>query len=190
MTFQEWRARYAGITIKTPDPAWPMVYMICDRLLLGRPLRELATLSDYRITSAMLKSHYGPTVWIAPRVERDDWTRAEYMAHLIDHETYYLSLARVIGYHALVRMVQDIAPIDQLVEHVNDLNRIPLARWDGMDRSVRSMITSQIMDRSWCGQPLPPRTICWSLSESVCVLKAVAREMAREAGAVIKGLGE
>lgn len=189
MTFQEWRARYSGIKVDQVHADLP-VFIVCDRGLPGGPLRDLYGLSDYRVTSDMLKASYGPTVWLAPRVDRDDWTRAEYMDHLIDHESYYLSIARAIGYQGLAQMVRHIAPLDQVVAHVNDLNRIPLARWDGMDRSVRGLITARnkdrgIMARSWSGQPLPAGTICWSLSESVCVLKAVARQMAREAGAVV-----
>lgn len=191
MTLQEWREAYPGISLVTPDPQWPMVYMITDRALPGQTLRELATVTDYAITCDMLKAHYGPTVWIAPRVDRDDWTRTEYMAHAIDHQTYYLSLARAIGYKGLSCMVLNIAPLDQLIACVDDLNRIPLARWDGYGDAVRAMVSEvnhsrNIMARSWCGQPLPPHTICWSLSESVCVLKAVARELARTAGAVIR----
>lgn len=178
MMLQEWRARYAGITLETPDPAYPLVYILTSHRLPGQPLRDLEGLEDYRVTSTMLQAHYRPTVWIAPRVNRDDWTRAEYMAHAVDHEMYYLSLARAIGLGPLAAIVRDIAPLDRLVACVNDLNQIPLAHWDANHGRVCGLVRHELMARSWSGQPLPARSICWSISESVCVLKAVARALA------------
>jgi len=185
MTFAEWRAKYSGVQVQQPYLEAQDVYMITDRLIPGGPLQDLQKLTDYRVTGDMLKAHYGPTVWLAPRVDRDDWTRTDYMCHRVDHQTYYYSLARLIGLATLERYVLAIAPIERLRREFGQdphMNTIALAKWDGMHTGVRSLISEQnkskrIMDRSWCGQPLQSGTICWSLSESVCVLKAVARGM-------------
>jgi len=188
MTFADWQTTYSGIHVRYPYPEAPDVALIEGRdpvnqggpALFDRPLRELFDLSDYSVTCD--NPHRG-TVWIAPRVERDDWTRTDYMNHRVSHETYYLSLARCIGLPELERLVLRVASRERLAQafaHDPHLNGIPLAKWDGLDFGVRELVRARnkahgIMARSWCGQPLPPGTICWSLSESVCVTKAVAR---------------
>jgi len=189
MTFADWQAKYPGVKIVYPYPEAPTVAMVTDHT---GALRELYTLEDYKVTSDMLKAHYGPTVWLAPRDAArdaaDDWTRADYMNHLVSHEDYYQSLARCIGWDALARMVSWIATPAELARAVQSdrhLNAIPLHRWDAVHPSVLQIIrehnrSNGIMARSWCGQPLQPGTICWSLSESVCVVKAVARVIALE----------
>lgn len=188
MTLAEWRGRYSGVQVQ-PYPNVPDVYMVSDRLLPGGPLKDLRELSDYWVTGEALEAHYGPTVFIAPRQpERDDWTRADYMDRRVSHETYYLSLARCIGLKAIASVVLSrIGDRDKLASALQQdgaFNGISLARWDSLDPTIRGYVSERnrsngIMARSWCGQPLPPHTICWSLSETVCVTKAVARYLAQ-----------
>lgn len=186
MTFQEWRTHYSGIKVREMADT-PGVFLIegPDPLNGAGRLAEsivsaLHSLSDYAVTSSLPARG---TWFVAPRIVRDDWTRTDYMDRRVDHETYYLSLADFIGRVPLERIVLRIANMDRLRIAFGDdehANNIPLAKWDACDPAVRHLLRSEVMDRSWCGQPLPPRTICWSLSESVCVLKAVARRMAKE----------
>ena len=106
-------------------------------------------------------------------------TRKAYLAGEVDFNTYYLAVADVIGRESLARIVRQIVPIDVLrVRCVADphLNNIPLRRWDIHDAEVRHLVSrngAAVMAVSWNGR-LTPGTICWSLSDSVCVLKAVA----------------
>jgi len=190
MNWAEWRAKYPGIPVVQPHPEALDVYLISGRDPLNQgggttwdpPMFELFELSDYHVTTSNV--HRG-SVWIAPRVERDDWTRADYMCSRCSHEAYYLSIARLIGLGALERIVLSIASREQLIEAFGTdpvLNNIPLSKWDGMHGWVSTLISEQnrskgIMARTWNGAPLRPGTFCWSLSESVCVLKATARHV-------------
>lgn len=88
--------------------------------------------------------------------------RKRYMDHEITFAEYYEWLADTIGVTARMLPVD----IDRIRasqdEHLND---IPLALWDQQDYIVR---------------PLAARhRIPWSLSDTVCVLKAVARRAIR-----------
>lgn len=109
-------------------------------------------------------------------------TRTDYMAGRVTHQQYYSGLADVIGRAALTRIVlRHVAPLERL-RASNDphLNDLPLDRWDRCDALVRPLISHNagaVMAVSWEGQPLKPKTYCWSLNETVCVLKAVARDL-------------
>jgi hypothetical protein len=190
MTFAEWQQTYPGIRVSQPMKDAPEVYHVEGRDPLNQggptvfdaPMRALFDLSDYRVTAD--NAHRG-WVFLAPRVDRDDWTRDDYMNHRIDHETYYLSLARLIGFEAIASYVRNIATPEQIARALDTeraLNTIPLQKWDALHDPIRRLVAERnrergIMARSWCGQPLQPGTICWSMSESVCVAKAVARAM-------------
>ncbi len=88
--------------------------------------------------------------------------RARYMNREITHSEYYLWLADEI--HVSERNLP--VPIERIRESTDEhLNDIPLALWDRMDAVVRSH-----------AHGLP-----WSLSDTVCVLKAVARRAAAKA---------
>jgi hypothetical protein len=110
--------------------------------------------------------------------------RKDYMDGRVDHHTYYSALADVIGRKGLEQIVGYIADRPTLARKLavdENLNNIPLAKWDNCHYGVLDMVKRNgpaVMAVSWCGVPLTPGTICWSLSESVCVLKTVAREMA------------
>ena len=110
--------------------------------------------------------------------------RSDYMNGTVDHHTYYLAVADAIGRDTVDRLIP--ATVDEVVKALSvdeHLNNIPLARWDRMHASMTSAVRrrgSAVMAVSWSGQPLPPRTICWSMGETVCVLKAAARRLAEE----------
>lgn len=113
-------------------------------------------------------------------------TRNDYMSGKVDHHTYYLAVADAMGRERVARIVRYIATPEQIrgaLETDQHLNNIPLRKWDACHASVLQLVRENgpaVMAISWSGQPLKPHTVCWSLSESVCVLKAVAREMAKE----------
>lgn len=112
--------------------------------------------------------------------------RSDYMSGKATHEEYYRALAEVIGVPGLRQIVGYIATPEVLAQRLasdEHLNNIYLQKWDNCHPSVLGMVRHNgkaVMDVSWCGTPLRPGTICWSLSESVCVLKTVARDVARE----------
>ena len=120
------------------------------------------------------------------------WTRREYLAGECDHHTYYLGVARVIGFSAIAYWVHTITDAEGFRAAIAvdpNLNTITLARWDRLDAPIRQLVAERnrshgIMAVTWSGAPLAPGTFCWSLSDSVCVAKAVAREIAegREGG--------
>ena len=108
--------------------------------------------------------------------------RRAYLAGEVDFDTYYLAVADAIGREPLARIVRQIVPIDVLrVRLAADphLNNIPLGGWDRRDAEVRHLVSRNglaVMAVSWNGH-LTPNTICWSVSDSVCVLKAAARAL-------------
>jgi len=117
--------------------------------------------------------------------------RADYMSGAVDHQTYYLALADVIGRAGLEQIVSWVAPLEKLraaLESEKHLSAIPLGKWDACDPGVRSMVArnaAAVMAVSWSGHDFGnPRAYCWSLCETVCVLKAVAVRMVEESKAV------
>lgn len=111
--------------------------------------------------------------------------RDDYMDGKVDHQTYYCAVADAIGRNALESIVRSITYGEDIVrclERDKHLNNIPLRRWDARDQQVRDLVSlnaKAVMDVSWNG-PIKPGTFCWSLSDTVCTLKAVARRMAEE----------
>lgn len=107
--------------------------------------------------------------------------RRDYMDRKVTHSEYYGALADAIGREAIARMVLPL--IDGLTaEHLTidpHLNRIPLRRWDMLHGSISAMVArdaARIMAISWDGAPLAsPRHYVWSLADSGCVAKEVAR---------------
>ena len=111
-------------------------------------------------------------------------TRKDYMDGIVSHDDYYSVLADALGTKELERLVLSMtqvpkirAALDSGDEH---LNTIPLLKWDRLHSSVFDMVKKMpsVMAISWDGVKLKPGTVCWSLSESVSVLKAVAKRMA------------
>ena len=118
--------------------------------------------------------------------------RDDYMNGTIDHETYYRHLADTIGRERIEKLVRHIATPDHLKAKMagdEHLNNIPLHRWDALHPSVLQLVRENgpaVMAVSWPANaekrvPLPFGSVSWSLSESVCVLKAAARRMAETA---------
>lgn len=111
-------------------------------------------------------------------------THAAYMAGRTDFQTYYLGLADIIGRRTLETIARRaIGDYNLPAELARDpyLNGIPLHRWDAQHPAVVALIAGNskpVMAASWNGASLKPGTFCWSLGESGCVLKAVARAMA------------
>lgn len=114
----------------------------------------------------------GPSRPTDPRTQR--WTRAQYMDRVIDHHTYYLSLAYEVGYEYLEACVKAIASPERLGQLLDEgdtsLNKIPLQRWDNFHVGIFHRANTPGV-RKYAGAG-------WSQSESVCVLKAVARHIA------------
>lgn len=109
-------------------------------------------------------------------------TRAAYLNGDIDHATYYEAVSDALGRSALESFVRHIMSGEDLPRCLKQdphLNQIPLRRWEAFHGSVQALVRHEHMAMTYGGQ-LPPRTVCWSLSESVCVLKATAARMARE----------
>jgi hypothetical protein len=97
--------------------------------------------------------------------------RADYLGKRLDHQTFYYRMAECLGVRQLEALViQSVAPLDRLLQSTDPhLNDIPLRRWDHCH--VRVGILVGIYRRTHT-QPSS-----WSLSDTVCVLKAVARAM-------------
>ena len=88
--------------------------------------------------------------------------RKLYLENKISHTEYNLWMAEILGIENLRKLLP--APIQEIQlallkdEH---LNSIPLPLWDNMDSIVRKLAYAK-------GLP-------WSLSDTVCVLKEVAK---------------
>jgi hypothetical protein len=92
--------------------------------------------------------------------ELHDEKRKQYLAHEISHSEFYLWLAGEIGVNSRMIPVDAEHLAKSTDEHLND---IPLALWDRQDPIIRSMAGRHGMR-------------AWSLSDTVCVLKAVAKK--------------
>jgi hypothetical protein len=111
--------------------------------------------------------------------------RDDYMNGTVDHQTFYCAVADAIGRKVVEHLVLRVAPLDRIREALTTdehLNNIPLARWDSQHDILRQHVThKEVMPISWSARsPLQPGMICWSLSDTVCTLKAAARRMAEE----------
>ena len=83
--------------------------------------------------------------------------RVAYMAGNLTHQEYYLWLADFVGATPTMLPVSTDTIRQSVDPHFND---IALSRWDRCDRAIRCLAYAQ-------GLP-------WSLSDTVCVLKALA----------------
>jgi hypothetical protein len=106
--------------------------------------------------------------------EEDKARREEYFAGRISHDEYYMFTARDIGLQALQSLVlnivreqypnQSLEALRDLLKQDPDLNNIKLDRWDARHPAV----TRLAHGAGWR---------VWTLSDSVCILKAVAKHM-------------
>lgn len=113
--------------------------------------------------------------------------RDDYMAGRVDHQTFYLAVCDAIGRETIEKIVRygfTVAEIREALKTDEHLNDLELARWDRLHPSVMQAVKENgraTMEVSWSAKsPLATGYICWSLSESVCVLKAAARRLATE----------
>ena len=91
-------------------------------------------------------------------------TRKEYMADSTNlHHSYYLQFATESTYALIKRFVGE-----------RDYKSIPLHQWDSLSELVRMSADKRLLSKAE-GYEYPK---CgWSLSTSVCIAKAVAREL-------------
>ena len=93
--------------------------------------------------------------------------RKRYMDGELTHSQYYGEIADVLGRKKLESIVPcvSVSLLRDSLAADEHLNNIPLQLWDRLDPMVRSMSAR-------AGFP------SWSLSDTVCVMKEVARSMA------------
>jgi hypothetical protein len=97
------------------------------------------------------------------------WTAPEWHPRQITQQEYYMRIAREIDLTALARVVLGFAPMGRLNLHKTDLNGIPLREWDARHYAVTQLAHAH----GWR---------VWTLSDSVCVLKTVARWLVFDEG--------
>lgn len=91
--------------------------------------------------------------------------RHQYLTGKLSHDDYYLWLADLVG----VTLSDLPVPLNQIRASTDrHLNDIPLRHWDSRDPIVRHKAYAK-------GLP-------WSLSDTGCCLKAVARRAAQKSG--------
>lgn len=109
-------------------------------------------------------------------------TRREYMAGTITQQDYYCAIADALGRRAVEAIVCSVAPVATLRERLAadpHLNNIPLPLWDARHAWVLDLVQQHgraVMAISWTG-PVPVGKVYWSLSDTVCTLKAAARRL-------------
>ena len=92
-------------------------------------------------------------------------TRKDYMADSANlHHSYYLQFATESTYSLIKTFVGG-----------RDYDSIPLHQWDRISESMRMSVDKKLLSEAE-GYEYPKYT--WSLSTSVCIAKAVARELA------------
>lgn len=96
-----------------------------------------------------------------------DQKRREYLNGVLSHEEFYLELADAIAFDDLEVLVPESA----CKSKEPDLNDVPLKLWDYRFSAVRMLLSRTINQ----GRVIK-RSNGLSASESVCILKAVARE--------------
>lgn len=89
-----------------------------------------------------------------------DYQREKYMSHKITFQEFYLWLGRFIGANKTHLPCSTEEILNSTRESFND---IPLIRWDKRDPFIRQLAYS--------------KGLAWSLSDTVCVLKAMAQEI-------------
>ena len=99
-------------------------------------------------------------------------TRSDYMTGKATHQQYYMGLASIIGIDTLRSILPSTIEARRAAFESGDyhLNKIPLQSWDNRHESVMSLLHGrggQLKQINGTGG--------WSLSDTVCTLKAVAR---------------
>lgn len=96
-----------------------------------------------------------------------DQKRREYLNGVLSHEEFYLDLADAVSFDDLASLV----PADACKSRDPHFNDIPLKLWDYRFAAVRLLLSRSINQGR-----VKKRINGLSASESVCILKAVARE--------------
>ena len=99
-------------------------------------------------------------------------TRQQYLADSANlHHTYYLQFATESTYKLVKSFVGG-----------RDYRSIPLRRWDSISELVRMSVNKTLLRSALLGsaEGYEYPNYGWSLSTSVCIAKAVARELASQ----------
>ena len=107
--------------------------------------------------------------------------RKDYMDGKVSHEDYYLALGDALGRRRIESLVHSLAQKEG-GNVARTLKVAPLARWDayhGMVVQLARENARAAMAISWPGHEFHG-TVCWSLCETVCVLKASAGRIINE----------
>ena len=92
-------------------------------------------------------------------------TLKDYMADSANlHHNYYLQFAKQSTYDLIKTFVGK-----------RDYNSIPLHSWDCISESVRVSVDKTLLAKA---EGYEPPSYAWSLNTSICIAKAVARELA------------
>lgn len=138
-------------------------------------------LDGTRVVARGEGEHVQDTFTRLSKEEREAATHADRSAIVVpttyEHFEKYAALANKLGINVLMRTVGKVANKDEIVrslEHSNGyaLNSIPLHEWDSCDYSVRRLAALAGVK-------------AWSLADTVCVLKHVAKYIV--AGAHFEG---
>lgn len=95
--------------------------------------------------------------------ERHDAARNEYIERRMTHDEFYGWLADQIDVKTIIGMGRITIPM-LLASTDYHLNDIPLALWDGLDQTIRPQAHRAGMKS-------------WSMGDTVCVAKTVARKL-------------
>lgn len=98
-------------------------------------------------------------------------TRAQYMANSKLHHSYYIQFATKRTY-AIVTLGIGLKRI--MDSEDISFNDIPLRNWDLLNESIRESIDTKLKGAA---EGFPVGKYGWSLSDCVCIAKAVAREI-------------
>ena len=92
-------------------------------------------------------------------------TRKDYMADSANlHHSYYLQFATQSTYSIINAFVAG-----------RDCNSISLCSWDRISEMVRRSVDKTLLAKA---EGYEPPSYAWSLNTSICIAKAVARELA------------
>jgi hypothetical protein len=111
--------------------------------------------------------------------------RNDYLDGTISHDAYYLTLVDIIGREAIetlvLKRIADVGHIRTCLKTDVHLNNIPLRLWDALDTAVQRLARKQWTELRPIMWPEGNTAgkFYWSLSDSVCILKAAAKRMAQ-----------
>ena len=110
-------------------------------------------------------------------------TSKEYMADSANlHQAFFLQFATTATFNIVKSHIGVKAILASTDKYFND---IPLVKWDMLNESIKGSIdreTFRLAHNNWGGPDVvdgcaPKGSIYWSLSDGVCIAKAVARDI-------------